>query len=701
MAGSIDAAGTASFVLREDLHLRPAETDPTGRKGVLLEDPLSQRFFRLDAEDAELLRFTGSDDSEKAAERALAYLGRTVTAQQIDALGRFLLQNHLVRATGPQARQQLARHLLAARQRRLTTLVQRYLFVRIPLFRPDRFLTRTLPYVAWLASGPALLGFAVLALSGGLLISRQWDGFIGSFPFFFSLEGLLALGVGITLTKAVHELAHAYTAKAHGCRVPTIGVMLLVFLPLLYTDATDSWRLNRKARLRVGIAGVASELAVASLALALWSFLPDGPFRSVLFTLATATWLFSLLINLNPLLRFDGYYVLSDWLNQPNLHPRSAALAGWWLREKLFAHGLTPPEPPKGWIISFGIAAYFYRLIILTTIALATYAFVFKALGLLLLAIMLTHFVLMPLIKEIGRWRTQIGKHGMTGRGRLSLVVLLLICGLAFVPLPSRISVPALYVADEYRTVFAPVAGRLDRLEAVPGDRVTAGTILAQLNAPDLSNERRKVAQQLEELRFRASISGFEASLLAQSTILETELRTAERRLAALESELARTVLAAPISGIVVDLGPALRLGDWVQEDEALFAIAEAGKGRVIAYVSEAEVRRLDPQGTGKFWPVGGGSPHAVHVIEIGTTALATLDRAVMTSDYGGPIAVRSGERGAVPVEAVFRVELSPVEAPDFTRETRGTVTLFGSPVSVAAQTWRAIQRVLNRELGF
>jgi len=358
------------FSLREDLRLSTGETDPTGRRGMILEDPLSQRFFRLDAEDAELLRFTGTGDSAAAARRAAAYLGRGVEADQIKALEAFLYRNHLVRAKGPQARQLLGKHLLAARGRRLTTFVQRYLFIRIPLVRPDRFLGRTLSFVAWLGSSPALIGFLALACFGGLLISRQWDSFVSSFPFFFSLEGVIALSIGITITKTAHELAHAYTAKAHGCRVPTIGVMLLVLLPLLYTDATESWRLNRRARLRVGIAGVASELAVASLALALWPFLPDGPLRSVLFTLATATWLFSLLINLNPLLRFDGYYVLSDWLNQPNLHPRSAALAGWWLRERLFAHGMAPPEPPRGWIIAFGIAAYLYRLVVFTGIAL-------------------------------------------------------------------------------------------------------------------------------------------------------------------------------------------------------------------------------------------------------------------------------------------------------------------------------------------
>ena len=142
---------------------------------------------------------------------------------------------------------------------------------------------------------------------------RQWDEFINTAVQFFNPAGLFYFLIALVFTKILHELGHGVAAKYYGCRVPTMGVAFLVMFPVLYTDTTDSWRLSSyQKRIRIGAAGLLTELSIACIALFLWPFLPDGAMKNAVFMLAAVTWVTSLLVNLNPFMRFDGYYLLSD-----------------------------------------------------------------------------------------------------------------------------------------------------------------------------------------------------------------------------------------------------------------------------------------------------------------------------------------------------------------------------------------------------
>ena len=161
----------------------------------------------------------------------------------------------------------------------------------------------------------------------------------------FSFEGAVYFTLSLILLKAAHELGHALTASRFGCYVPNMGVAFMLMMPLLYTDVTDSWRLSsRRQRLLIGVAGIAVELALACFATFLWVFLPDGSARGIAFMVATTGWVLSLAFNLNPCLKFDGYYLLADLIGVDNLQPRAFALGRWKLRQILFAPTLEPPE---------------------------------------------------------------------------------------------------------------------------------------------------------------------------------------------------------------------------------------------------------------------------------------------------------------------------------------------------------------------
>ena len=340
MADPAAFSGQRLPALRQDLRL---QRGADGR--MLVYDPLAHRYLELSPDACVILAlWRGSAEAESLAAEASERLGRTVPTAEIESIARMLDASGLLAEPLRGWRSEVARRQ-AERKGPLSWLLHNYLFIRVPLVRPDAFLRATLPAAMRLASTPVLAAIACLGLVGFVLAVRQWSVFESTFLHFLSIEGALGYALALGFVKILHELGHAYAARAHGCRVPTMGVAFVVLAPMLYTDVTDSWRLqDRRQRMLIGAAGVLAELAVAAVALFAWAVLPDGALRSAAYFLATVSLIGSLAINASPLMRFDGYYLLADGWGIPNLQQRAFALMRWRLREWLFALGDPCPE---------------------------------------------------------------------------------------------------------------------------------------------------------------------------------------------------------------------------------------------------------------------------------------------------------------------------------------------------------------------
>ena len=381
LAAAISTPGSLPL-LREELGLYPGPRSWDGSPSWSLHDPAGNRFFRIGWREFEILRRWDEGDSQRIATRIGTETTLTITPDQVIALTQFLIANHLIQPGGTV---DLARFSRQAGQRRpwYLRLLHGYLFFRIPLVRPDHFLVRTLPAVRWFFAPHFWYAMAVTALLGLYLAARQWDTFVRTFDYLFSWEGVLLFLATLLLVKTAHELGHAYTARRFGCRIPVMGVAFLVMWPMLYTETSEVWKLPaRNQRLAVGAAGMAAELALAAMATLAWSFLPDGPARSAAFFTATLSWIMTLTFNLNPFMRFDGYYLLSDWLEIHNLHDRAFALGRWRLRKALLGLGDPPPEALPAdrlrFLILFSYATWLYRLLLFLGIAMLVYYFFFK-----------------------------------------------------------------------------------------------------------------------------------------------------------------------------------------------------------------------------------------------------------------------------------------------------------------------------------
>lgn len=291
MAGTIENQAPQKLPppqLRQELNLYPAEADLDGSPAWMLHDPLSNRHFRIGELEMNLLLFCGQGDEEKIAQLVTLKMGYQVTAEEVAQLFAFLRLNNLTSGDDNQKNWYLQQQQKAQKQNWLNYLAKSYLFFRIPFWKPDRFLTKTLNYVAWLGTTPVFIFLGLLMFVGVFLALRQIDTFIGTFLHFFNTEGFGVYILALAFIKIFHELGHAYTAKKMGCKVPIIGVAFLVAWPVLYTDTSDAWKLNsRQKRMKIGIAGIAVELAIAIICLFCWSLAADGLLKSVFFLLAT------------------------------------------------------------------------------------------------------------------------------------------------------------------------------------------------------------------------------------------------------------------------------------------------------------------------------------------------------------------------------------------------------------------------------
>lgn len=689
--------------LREDLELLAAPRQEDGSPVWMLTDPVRHQFFRIGWPEFEILSRWRLGEAAAIVAAVNRQTTLKITPDQVQRVERFLKTNQLL-----QQRAAAFRHDAASKKQGFFPFLLSILYQRLPLCRPDSFLDATLPLARlWFVPGFWRIIF-FLGLLGGYLTLGQWEQFLQTFLSFYSLEGMVYFAGALTLVKAGHELAHAYTAKRFGLKVPVMGVAFILFWPILYTDTTDGWRLpSKKQRLQIGIAGVAFELAVAVFATLCWHLLPLGPWKGVMFMLASSTWIMSLTVNLNPFMRFDGYYLLSDLLDTPNLQQRSFALGRWFLRRLILGIDLPCPENLPGRrraiLITYGYATWVYRLVLYSGIALLVYHFFFKALGILLFAAEAGMLICLPIIRELKAWAGICSQLRMNLRILLSAAILFSLVAAFFYPWNSAIEIPALSRSANFSRIFATQEGRIRESLLAEGRKVEKGEILLIIDSPAIVQQKKQAGLEVELLETQLKRIGFSADHAEQIPIVEQRLVEALTTLAGAREREQRLQIIAPITGIVADVADSLVPGRWVKETDQLASVIDPEKIVIEGYVHERDFRRLSPGAPGKFYPSDSELPPlAVEVKRIAASHTTELEEPYLASVYGGDLPARAEEDGALILQqAVYKVEMEPLSPLIGGRILRGTVIIQGEPVSIAARVRRSIQAVLIRESGF
>ncbi len=719
--------------LREELRVREAAADAGWAGGYLVHDPVRNRYFRMPVTAVRALGCWKAGTVGGVLECLRRRHGMEAEPEDILELAAFLEHNMLLT---PQSRgwEGLWRQDGRARKGMLRRLLHGYLFFRIPLVRPQRFLDATFPHVRWLGSRAGLAVLAVIFLLGVWLTLKQWDTFLGTFMGFVNAHGLVLFGLTILIVKVAHELGHAYIATRHGVRVPSMGVAFLVMVPMFYTDVTDAWKVkDRRARVLIGMGGMLVELALAGIALFLWAILPEGAGRTAAFFVATTSLLTTLLVNMSPFMRFDGYHILADLLRVHNLQPRAFALALWQLRRMLFGLEEPPPEEfsprMQRFLIVYAFATWVYRLFLFVGIAVLVYHAFPKVAGIFLAAVELAWFIVLPVWRVLKDWwrdREEIMERGKPWRlAGIALVVLAVL----FAPIWRSVSLPAVLLPVVEQEVHAPEPARLARMSVRPGQRVRAGQVLAVLESDALDYEEKAASARLELVERRLARMVASREDLRLIAVLRRERQQLMTKLAGLAERRQRLVLKAETDGEVRSMRTGLRPGMWVNPDDLLLRVVAVERLRVAALAPETVVGRLDTGAEGRFVPDDpGAAVLPVRLVEIGAARRQGRDILYLSSVHGGPVAAeRDPQDGSVHTRVgMFPLRLEPAdstakdgaapeawqrrehgredaqrEASPCTVACRGRVVVQARAESLAGRLARRVVAVFLRESGF
>lgn len=697
--------------LRQELQIEPGAPLVTGAPSWTLFDPVRHAFFQLGRLEFRVLSHWGRGSANTVRDALIAEGIQPADAS--DAVARvvdFSLTHSLTERPPGDAVATLAARRATTQRDWWQWLLDRYLFVRVPLVRPAGFLRRTLPHVAPIASRLGIGLIVAAAVLGLFLVTRQWDVFTGAFRSMLTANGLIQYAIALAFVKVLHEFGHAFTATHFGCHVPTMGVSFLVMVPVFYTDTTGAWRLtSRRQRMLIDGAGMMTEIGVAACATLLWVMLDDGPLRAMVFVLASTSWIMSLAINLNPLMRFDGYYLLSDAIGVPNLQARAFALGRWKLRELLFGLGEAPPETMprrlRTGLIAYAAVVTIYRLLLYLGIALLVYHFFFKALGVLLFIVEIAVFVVRPIFSEVSAWRARRDAIAASPRARKLAVGLGLLAFSAFLPLDRSIDAAALLSPINDIPIVVDTPAQVVSVLVENGQKVTVGTPVAVLDAPEITRD--VAAHRVAVARLDAQLARVagEPEDLSNRGILERE-RMAERdALDGLARQAARMVLRAPIDGRIVDMLADVHPGRWIGAGQAMARIVGVSGHDVQAFIREDDIRRLQRGALGRFVPNDPSQPsRRVKLVSMAPSATTEIDLLQLAAVNGGTIDVDTTDSTRLkPRKALFRarlmVEADTTPSKSAPQPVAGIIRVEGKGVSLISYMTRLVGRTFAREV--
>lgn len=623
-----------------------------------------------------------------------------------DDVIRLLTQLHqadvLKSDASPDLREMMQRADRQAR-RKLLQSVMNPLAVRLPLLDPDRFLTATMPLVRPLFSWFGVVLFLAVVAAASVLAGLHWSALTTDIADrVLAAESLLLLLLTYPLVKALHELGHGYATKVRGGEVHEIGVMFLVFIPVPYVDATAASSFRSKwHRALVGSAGMLVEVFLAALAMFVWVSVEPGLVKAFAFNVMVIGGISTVLFNGNPLLRFDGYYVLSDLIEIPNLGPRSNRYIGYLVQRHLFGveRAVSPVVAPgeAGWFLFYGIAAFLYRIAITLTIILFV-ASEFPVVGVLLGTWAAVMMFFLPLAKAIGFLFTSLilREHRRRALGVTAGFVMLVVGALTLLPVPFATVSEGVVWAGQDTVVHASINGVVDELLVAPNSSVEKGQAILRMHDPLLPAKVNVARARVTELRAR--YAALQVLDRAEARVVAEQIRHAEAELALTRERTREMTLRSPVAGRFLVARPADLPGRFLRQGDPIGYVAD---------LQSPTVRVVVPQDAIDLVRVGTERVQVRFAERFDDVRMARVTREIpfvtdqlpspaLSSQGGGDIAVDPTDAaGATALSMLYQLDITPLDPVDAAGVgSRAYVRFDHGSRSIAHQLYREIRQL-------
>lgn len=676
-----------------------------GETWYVLSDPLSGRHHRFNAAAYGLIACC---DGRRSIDEVWAMRVETegdaapTQSQAIEVYARAFAANLFTGDVAPDARAAMRMHD-RQRAQRLRTALNPFAF-RVPLFDPEPLLERHVDRVRWLFAADAWRVIALLVAVGALLLVVNAEAFA---QFARSELGsgrlLVAMWLVYPLIKAVHEAAHAFAVKVYGGEVREVGITLMMLTPVPYVDASASTAFARRQhRFAVAVAGIAVEALLATGALVLWLLSEPGLLNDIAFAVAFVGGVSTLLVNGNPLLRFDGYHALVDALETPNLALRSNQFLQYQLKRLLGLKRLRRPHvAPRetGWLLAYAPLSWLYRSVLLATFSVAAAAW-HPLLGLTVLLLGIWFCLAKPLAGLL-KWLTEAAElHGQRARawGAAGFAATLAGAIVVAMPLPQRTHAPGLVWLPDEAVVRPDTEGFVVEHLVRDGDAVEAGTPLLRLE-----NEALRVqlaGLEAEVRQYEVETAGWFGIDATRRGLAADRLQRAQAERDRLAQRVAALELRADIAGRVALDEHRLLRGRFVTQGEVVAHVLPAQAPLVRALVANDDIELVRDAAEGARVSLahdGGGSVQAT-IERYVPRASRALPTPALGEAAGGPLALDPADpEGRTSAEPRFEVDLRLPPGTPAHIGTRALVTFLQGETTLVSLAARALRRTFLR----
>jgi putative peptide zinc metalloprotease protein len=589
-------------------HVQITRQHYRGRRWHVVHDPTSNQFYRLNPIAHDFVgMLDGHRDVETAWNASLQKFGDAAPTQNeiIQLIGQLYQSNLLSLDASPET-EQLLRRGRERLKRKAAAQAIGIMYLKMRVFNPDRILTACEPVLRPILNRWGFIAWCGLVVWALYTILPHWSKLSQSFSerALFDPAYLWLVPVAYVLTKAIHEFGHGVICKRFGGQVPEFGFMLLVLLPSPFVDASAAWSFaNKWQRIAVGAAGMMFELTVASIAAFVWVAQENGgspTIQHLCFNIMVSSSIATVLFNANPLMRFDGYYILADLLEVPNLAQRSNRMLMHLVQKGIFRlKNLQPPSTDAGEqaiLVVYGILSGAYRIFLFISITLFILG-QFFAIGLVLAIWTAVAWFVIPVGKLIHWLATspQISEHRLRTVATTLGLVLLGGVVLGVIPMPDRRHGTGVIESLNKDQLHYETDGFVVKVHKRPGEHVAKDEPIVTLESRELLERRRSIQSQLDEfiIAERDAISRGEP---ASAELARERERVGRENLAEVDLRISKLVVRAPHAGMIAGADPAVRLGAFVKRGEAVCDVVDPGTVRVAATLDQRQAAWLfDP----------------------------------------------------------------------------------------------------------
>lgn len=685
----------------------------------ILVDRISNRFFYLGRYEYEIISRWNISNIDELILTINKETILNIERVNLDHVLKFLLMNNLL-IVGKNISDKIKQSRNSPLNLMLKSAAKLFYF-RVPLFNPDKFLEKTQKYIKPLFTSWFLYIIFFVFILDVYLVSSYWGSFAGSVPSLTNFTSVILILGTLIGTKILHEFGHAYSCKLAGVKVPEMGVTFIFFYPLFYTDVTNSIILNPSKRLIISTAGIRFELYLAIIAGLFWFLITEpGVLKNMLFFVSAISWTVSIAFNMIPFVKFDGYYILSDYLKIRNLGVRANTILKYYSRNYLFGIDSIIPESYNKkkfrFFLIFNMMTGVYRVFVFSSILLFLYYI--QIVGIVLLMFGISLLLIVPFTRELYNiW--QLRKKMRTFKNIIITSLIFSAVTIAiFVPIRNNIYMPAVYFAKTQR-VYTPFESRIDDIKIKMNDKVTIGETLMVLSNPKLTRDKIINLLNLQTKEYyssgallseetRKSIAAKKSEIDYQKTIQEN-----------LKLKSKQLELIAPFNGKITAIKNDIYNNTWLSSKAWLFDIVDFNTYYLQAFISARDLRELDLNERAKMIfipnkkylpvcrvrlksiaqePISKIPRKPTVTLELAESTVVSSNLLLFASKYGDQINLQADqENNWVPIDSFFTVDILPRDKCDYDNRQiiKGVVKIRGEKRSVANRVYESVRNTL------